>query len=167
MPPRKVKYEDIQWPASIDADHTIESFQNQSYKDLAGIVLNDKYDIRYSAAAGTPSTAVAFAKKKRLKAILDQDINADGVDDIILYDVNGDPVYINGYHFRPSEFLLRNGEAGLSVVMEPAQDGWCHYVISLASVPHSDGQETGSITKICVTSILVGVAKIKNISIGE
>ena len=107
MPPRKVKYEDIQWPASIDADHTIESFQNKSYKDLAGIVLNDKYDIRYSAAAGTPSTAVAFAKKKRLKAKLDQDINQDGVDDIILYDVNGNPVYINGYHFRPSEFLLR------------------------------------------------------------
>ena len=107
MPPRKVKYEDIQWPESIDADHTIESFQNKSYKDLAGIVLNDKYDIRYSAAAGTPSTAVAFAKKKRLKAKLDQDLNDDGVNDIILYDVNGDPVYINGYHFRPSEFLLR------------------------------------------------------------
>ena len=107
MPPRKVKYEDIPWPASIDADHTIESFQNESYRDLAGLVLNDKYDIRYSAAAGTPSTAVAFAKKKRLKAKLDQDINDDGIDDIILYDANGDPVYINGYHFRPSEFLLR------------------------------------------------------------
>lgn len=104
---RRAKYEDIPWAESIDRPHTIEGFRNNSYKNLAGLVLNDKYDIKYSAAAGTPSTAAAFAKKKRLKAKLDQDINNDGVDDIILYDANGDPVYINGYHFRPSEFQLR------------------------------------------------------------
>ena len=104
---RKVKYEDIQWDDSIDSPHTIDSFTNDSYKNLANMVLNDKYDIRYSSAAGRSSTAAAFAKKKRLKARTDEDINDDGVNDVILYNARGEPVYINGYHFRPSEFLLR------------------------------------------------------------
>ena len=54
----------------------------------------------------------------------------------------------DGSTFVSSEFLLRDGADGLSMITEPVEDGWYHYIISLASVPHADGQEDSSVTRI-------------------
>jgi hypothetical protein len=79
---------------------------NPKYKKLGELVLNDKHDIRFSANAANTATADAFAAKRKLKAKV-ADINEDDVDDVVLYNKHGDPVYINGYYFTPSEFKLR------------------------------------------------------------
>lgn len=79
---------------------------NPKYKKLGELVLNDKHEIRFSANAANAATADAFAAKRKLKAKV-ADINEDQVDDVVLYNKHGDPVYINGYYFTPSEFKLR------------------------------------------------------------
>ena len=76
------------------------------YKKLGELVLNDKHDIRFSANAANTATADAFAAKRKLKAKV-ADINGDDEDDVVLYNKHGNPVYINGYYFTPSEFKLR------------------------------------------------------------
>lgn len=77
------------------------------YSKLTDVILDDKRDVRFSPAAGSPYTAEDYARKHRLQ-YRDDDINEDGQKDIILYDRNGNPVYVNGFKLTPSEFKLRD-----------------------------------------------------------
>lgn len=65
-----------------------------------------------------------------------------------------------------SEFFLRDGEAGLSMTIEPIEDGWYHYILSLATIPHTASHENKSITRIRAATNFIEGTKIKNISIG-
>ena len=65
-----------------------------------------------------------------------------------------------------AEFFLRDGENGLSMAIEELSDGWYHYILSLASVPHSDAQANSSITRIRVATNFPAGAAINNISVG-
>lgn len=64
------------------------------------------------------------------------------------------------------DFLLRDGEAGLKMTVGALEDGWYHYTLSLASVPHSDSQAVCSVTRIRATTTYPAGAKINHISIG-
>ena len=64
------------------------------------------------------------------------------------------------------DFLLRDGEAGLSMVVEELDDGWYRYILSLASVPHSESQADSSVTRIRVTTTFPAGAMIHNIQAG-
>ena len=85
--------------------NVMDSF-NPPMKRLGQSVLNDKCDIRFSSRASNPTTAPRFAEKHKLQYKY-HDINDDQIDDVVLYDAKGEPVYINGYRLAPSEFKLR------------------------------------------------------------
>lgn len=72
----------------------------------------------------------------------------------------------DGSAFVSSEFLLQDGADGLSIITEPIEDGWYHYIISLASVPHADGQEDSSVTRIRARTTFPSGTLINNISVG-
>ena len=88
---------------SINGVHDLNNF-NGPMQRLGGVVLNDKYDIKFSPAAASTATATRFATKHKLRARTDEDINGDEINDVVLYDVDGNPVYING--FRLATYLL-------------------------------------------------------------
>ena len=73
----------------------------------------------------------------------------------------------NGSTQVSSDFILRNGESGLSMTVEPIEGGWYHYIISLATVPHSTSHEGKAVTRIRASSTFPTGTKINNISIGE
>ena len=73
----------------------------------------------------------------------------------------------NGSTMVSSEFTLHDGTNGLSMTVEPIEDGWYHYIISLATVPHQSGQENSSVTRIRVRSTFPSGSRINNISVGE
>ena len=66
-----------------------------------------------------------------------------------------------------SNIDLRYGGDQFGMVIEPIEDGWYHYVISLATVPHTNSHIGKDITRIRVASTFPTGTKIKNISIGE
>ena len=72
----------------------------------------------------------------------------------------------DGSTFVSSEFLLKDGADGLNMIVEPIDDGWYHYTVSLASVPHSAEQEDSSVTRIRVRSTFPSGTLINNISVG-
>lgn len=96
----------LQFADSISGPHSLDDF-SPPMKRLGKTVLSDKCDIRFSSAASNPTTAPRFAEKHKLRARVDQDINNDQIDDVVLYNAAGEPVYINGYTLKPSEFKLR------------------------------------------------------------
>ncbi|MBR4911189.1 MAG: InlB B-repeat-containing protein [Clostridia bacterium] len=72
----------------------------------------------------------------------------------------------DGGTFVSSEFFLRDGADGLSLIVAPTNDGWYHYTISLASVPHSSEQENCAVTRIRARSTFPDGTYIRNISVG-
>lgn len=72
----------------------------------------------------------------------------------------------NGSTFVSSEFFLRDGADGLSLIVEPIEDGWYHYIISLASVPRSSEQGNSSVTRIRARTTFPSGTLINNISVG-
>ena len=72
----------------------------------------------------------------------------------------------NGSSFVSSEFTLRDGENGLSMTVEPLSGGWYRYIIPFATVPHTEGQENNSVTRIRARSTFPSDTKIRNIRVG-
>ncbi|MBO7519434.1 MAG: hypothetical protein J6T73_01530, partial [Clostridia bacterium] len=72
----------------------------------------------------------------------------------------------DGGTFVSSEFQLKDDPEGLDMVTQPIEDGWYHYIISFASVPHSQEQENSSVTRFRARSTFPSGTLINNISIG-
>ena len=83
------------------------NYQDPQMKMLGELALNHKKDIKYSQNAAIYSQADKFAKNKGLILGPYEDINNDHRNDVILYDKDGNPRYINGYSLTPSKHRLR------------------------------------------------------------
>jgi len=66
-----------------------------------------------------------------------------------------------------TEFRLKDGVDGLSMVVEPLEDGWYRYIVSLATIPHSSSHVGKAVSRIRIATTFPTGTKIKNISIGE
>ena len=75
-------------------------------KMLGSVVLNTKKDIKFNRNLSHPAGARNYAQARQWHCQV-ADINNDGEDDIVLFDKNGKPVFINGYSLKPSEHKIR------------------------------------------------------------
>lgn len=77
-------------------------------KFIGETVLNHKKDIKFHRTAENRVGAQKYADQHNLLLGPDEDINGDGINDVVLYKKDGTPVMINGYTFKDSEMPYRN-----------------------------------------------------------
>jgi hypothetical protein len=63
--------------------------------------------VKFRAPAENRASAVDYAKRRNLVLGPDEDIDNDKLNDVVLYDYNGNPVVVNGYELIPSELPYR------------------------------------------------------------
>ena len=93
--------------ASIGQRHRLEDFQPY-VKQLGEIILNGKKDVKFHRTAETREGAIRYGEKHDLHiGPADDDINNDGIPDVVLYTRDGAPVIINGWELVKSESKVR------------------------------------------------------------
>lgn len=101
-----IKFEDIKI-APVPTQYGVSS-NRDIYDNLINVILNAKKDIKHHTSCETREGAERYAKSRGLRlGQKGEDINGDGIEDIILYNKRGEPVMINGYSLTPSEFPYR------------------------------------------------------------
>ena len=74
------------------------------YKSLANIVLGANKDVKFHRSLTSRANAEKYAANRRLRLGPDADFNADGVNDVVLFDRYNNPVVINGFALANSEY---------------------------------------------------------------
>lgn len=77
-------------------------------KSIGQVVLNNKKDIKFHRSAENREGARRYAAQHNLLLGPDEDINGDGINDVVLYKKDGTPVMINGYTYKDSELPYRS-----------------------------------------------------------
>lgn len=91
----------------IQPGRRLEGFRGP-IRAIGEAVLNAKKDIKFHRTAENRAGARRYAEQHNLLLGPDEDINGDGVNDVVLYKKDGTPVMINGYTFKDSEMPYRN-----------------------------------------------------------
>ena len=86
--------------------HPVTGFP-QDYQQLVNITRALGKDVKFRAPAENRVSAVDYAKRRNLVLGPDEDIDNDHLNDVVLYDYNGNPVVVNGYELIPSELPYR------------------------------------------------------------
>ena len=76
------------------------------YDSLINLILKHKMEIQKVPLASTLSTANEWAAKRGLRAGED-DLNKDGQPETVIYNKAGQPVIINGYRLKASDYPIR------------------------------------------------------------
>lgn len=78
------------------------------YNSLVDLVLTHKSELKKYPEAMSRTTATAWGAKRGLHlGEPGEDLNHDGVEDVVLYNKAGKPVVVNGYKAHPSDFAAR------------------------------------------------------------
>ncbi len=81
---------------------------NELYEALQNLILNQKKDIKFAPSAETREGAIKYGASRGWQVgPEDEDINNDGITDVILRDRAGNFKVINGYHLTNSKFPVR------------------------------------------------------------
>ena len=91
----------------IPAGQQLSRFEGP-IRAIGETVLNQKKDIKFHRTAENRVGAQKYANQHNLLLGPDEDINGDGINDVVLYKKDGTPVMINGYTFKDSEMPYRN-----------------------------------------------------------
>ena len=95
--PRKIKEE--------SRDYTPD--KEDLYNSLINLVVNHKMELQKIPAASHLNSATRWAEKRGLRAG-EQDFDKDGKPETVIYNRLGQPVIINGYKLRPSDYGPRH-----------------------------------------------------------
>ena len=97
--PREI---DVRTPGAV-------SYKEDLYDSLVNLVLNHRVELKKMPSLMSVEDAQKFAEKSngqyRYKSV---DLNEDGEPDIVLYNKAGQPVIINGYKAKASDFGYQN-----------------------------------------------------------
>lgn len=92
---------------AIPPGNNLNTF-DEPLKSIGKVVLDRKKDIKFHRSAENRVGAQKYAAQHNLLLGPDEDINGDGINDVVLYKKDGTPVMINGYTFVDSEMPYRN-----------------------------------------------------------
>ena len=93
--------------ASIGQRHDLANFPAH-IKQLGEIILDGKKDIKFHRTAESRDGAIAWGRKRDYHiGPEDDDINHDGIPDVVLYTRDGTPVVINGWELVKTESKIR------------------------------------------------------------
>ena len=82
--------------------HNVSQFP-QDYQQLTQITSTLGKDVKFRRPAEYRASAVDYARRRNLVLGPDEDIDNDQINDVVLYDYQGNPVIVNGYELVPSE----------------------------------------------------------------
>ena len=76
------------------------------YDSLINVILNHKMELQKVPLASSINTATTWAAKRGMRAH-EVDLNRDGHPETVVYNKAGQPVIINGYKLKPSDYPIR------------------------------------------------------------
>lgn len=82
--------------------HNVSQFP-QDYQQLTQITSTLGKDVKFRRPAEYRASAMDYARRRNLVLGPDEDIDNDQINDVVLYDYQGNPVIVNGYELVPSE----------------------------------------------------------------
>ena len=80
--------------------------QKDLYDSLINLIVNHKMELQKVPLASSLSTATAWAAKRGMRAG-EVDLNRDGHPETVVYNKAGQPVIINGYRLKASDYPVR------------------------------------------------------------
>ena len=76
------------------------------YDSMINMIVNHKMELQKIPQCSALPSAQAWAQKRGLRAG-QQDFDGDGIPEIVVYNKAGQPMIINGYRPKPSDFAIR------------------------------------------------------------
>ncbi len=77
------------------------------YDSMINMIVNHKMELQKIPQCSSLATAEEWARKRGLRAG-QQDFDGDGINEIVVYNKAGQPMIINGYKPKASDFAIRN-----------------------------------------------------------
>ena len=77
------------------------------YDSMINMIVNHKMELQKIPQCSSLASAQQWANKRGLRAG-QQDFDGDGINEIVVYNKAGQPMIINGYRPKASDFAIRN-----------------------------------------------------------
>ena len=77
------------------------------YDSMIDIITNHKMELQKIPQCSAQATASLWAAKRGLRA-REEDLNGDGIPEVVVYNKAGQPMIINGYKPRLNDYAIRN-----------------------------------------------------------